>query len=356
MTTSNEILKLCASGASTPVLKTTAAISDDGKNSNTTITAAQELAHLQTQARVTTNLQTTTDPAVFTPVESTDIDTLANSYLQNSAGQSAANNYGDVQSVVATPAVNSSLNAVYTALNETTEGVARSLNTAMAMAVTPVQAATVKPSAQVAKVAAYPVNEILNDKYSPDFDRPVQTLPLSKTNLAVNAPATTPAFSPSPAEIATADAGSALTKATTPPASATNTVSNNRSPASVAPQPASLSTVAKAETSAPNRKPASVDAITTEPLQATFGTSPQKLDTPALQTLTAFNQMSGPKYQMIRQQYQDPTFEEQLKARGISIVVVNKAGQTVRKIGAVTGAEVYFVDNGKALIKVESKK
>lgn len=79
-------------------------------------------------------------------------------------------------------------------------------------------------------------------------------------------------------------------------------------------------------------------------------------DSEALQILATASERLGGKYlQQIRSQYSDPNFNQQLANRGWSIQVYD--GKVLkRQMGATTGIQEQFIDNGKELVRKKSGK
>ncbi len=289
------------------------------------------------QQQIATNLQATTNPEVFVPVNPSDVTILANTSLQSKTGVSTTESYGEIKTVAATPEFEQALESVGSAFVRTATGMAESLNSAVAMTVSPAQAANGAARAGYsAQNSPYPLAQLVTEKYSASFDQP----PAPPSRLVLALAATTAQALPGTSAAVAPEVAAATAKA----------VSATRQPASIA-------------------APFATQAISTDPLLGKAQNNTQalaklpveslpqvQLDNATLQSLTAFNQMTGTQYAQVAKQYSDPAFEAQLKRRGISILVVNNKNKPIRKIGSIVNTKYSFVDNGKSLVKVEAKK
>jgi|GEM_PF-3309382 len=359
--TSADILNQCASSPDNSTTHQATIQSDKASTSivhvdtaSPAITAALQASttadQLQ-QQQITTNLARTTDPEVFTPVADTDVAVLANSALYNTAGVSTAQNYGEQQTIVATPAVRQSLDAVVTALDKTATGMASGLNKAIALTVNPAQAAA--GGADYSKQnSVMPVNQVVAEKYSPDFDKPAAApvVPAPADTTSAAGLAALPAASVRQPASVSADGLNPEAEAAPKATRSIASVGNAR--AVVVTPAVKPAVVVPAEST----KPAATDSLAaTSNSGAASNSANISLDNPVLQSLTAFNQMTGTTYQQVAKKYDDPVFVEQLKRRRISIVVVDDKNQPLRKIGITDKAEHHFIDNGKTLTKVKSE-
>ncbi|MEK6627418.1 MAG: hypothetical protein AABY53_02235, partial [Bdellovibrionota bacterium] len=328
--TSADILNLCQSTTDKkPVLFAdlqTKESSRENHNSNrgfglsTTLDAATIQADQTQQNQIATNLQNTIKSEDFTPVAPTDVSTLANATLQNRDGVDTAKNYGERQTIVATPEVRESLDRVTTALDRAAAGMTTGLNTAMALAVNPAQATTIKAQASNSKIAAYPIKEILANKFSPVFDKPAEQMQIGGVSTLASATTSTPvkeALSLVSTKEVRDIATNPQAKPTRQPATDNKSDSNQptRGIASVGSAPAIIPQPTEALAKTKLTEPLNIDNAPTQPTARTATTTinqpsqgSQSFDNSALQNLTAFNQMSGSQYKLVAKQYNDPTF------------------------------------------------
>ena len=84
---------------------------------------------------------------------------------------------------------------------------------------------------------------------------------------------------------------------------------------------------------------------------ASTESAPVPSDNPAVRALASVSRVSGDSYLMVKSQYSDPTFEQQLRDRKISITVTDSRGSS-RILNPSKDATIKFVDNGKGLVKI----
>lgn len=323
---------------------------NDGVSGGTVVAEAQASAiraDLAQQEQTAKNLAATTNPADFVPVSSSEVKTLANSQLYNQSAAPIEMNYGEQQTIIATPEITSALDNVTSAFDKAASGMSRGLNNAIAMTVRPTQANQIRGEVDFSSQNTnVPVAQIVAEKYSPsDLSVPKVQTTSTTTRLSENSVKPTidaAATLPAPSNEKAVDLD---TKTTNQPGQPSAFASNT-------PATRNVASVKKSETIITETTSTRVNITTPTRTLASVAV----YDNRALQNLTAFTQMNGDAYREVIKLYNDPSFEDQLDLRGISISIVDNQKKLIRHMGSKKDVKYNFIDDGKSLIKVETKK
>lgn len=308
-----------------------------------------QLAQTNTQqaAAVQTKLQQTVKASDFTQISNETFNTLASAVAPNtqegkSYTVSSNSDFGRT--------VQSTMNSFANSGNK----LASKLNTALATANTPALASTVNTRSIASTNTA-----TTSEKVSL-----TTTQSLSKSASAIQQFAAN-----QEAENRTATPTTATTTTTTTNSTPTKTVSDNQGVSAVAAVNTSRSLAASNNASlVTNDSPStsgSVSPTTTKnsrmPAAITTKTAPtlKNQDNNTLintiQSLKAFNTVSGATYEQVKKQYSNPNFKNLLQTYDIRIVTKNSSGQFIT-LGTSGKAKKVFTDNGKTLVKVDEQR
>lgn len=267
-----------------------------------------------------------------------EVAALANASLPKSS------NAGEKIQLSNNSSISDSLGSIYTSISNSANGMGKVLTNAAKLSVSNANAANANalPAATLNQYT-YPPGQIVADKYKADLNsEPV----LIKNNTWANVQNSSQ----------TVRASEKMNQINDSKVNNLNSAADNRKPAHAATSDAAtvMPTTALGGTEQ-KRSIASISPVTAKTNSEssvnlkTVGTNESQI----IQSLSAFNKLSGKNYAEVVKQYPNGDFNKLLKQRGISIEVQTEQNQKSKlRFGATENIKVKFLDDGKNLNKI----